>query len=109
MFEHEDLRIVNCWKCRGLSTSASIYCTMSGYHYLLGPYALYFVTRFHYITYYTLLFIAIHRHLGKVAFVGTVHYAKGTYVGVIMDIASVGKNNGSYLSILCVEFVTASF
>ena len=35
-----------------------------------------------------------YRHLGKVAFVGPVHYAKGTYVGVVMDLAAVGKNDG---------------
>ena len=64
----------------------------SGYHCLLHPNALRILL---------LLFFTIHRHLGKVAFVGTVHYAKGTYVGVVMDIASVGKNNGSYFLIMC--------
>lgn len=34
------------------------------------------------------------RHTGKAAFVGSVHYAKGTYVGVVMDDAETGKNNG---------------
>jgi hypothetical protein len=29
-----------------------------------------------------------------VAFVGDVHYAKGTYVGVVMQRAEDGKNNG---------------
>lgn len=28
------------------------------------------------------------------AYVGTVHYAKGIFVGVIMDDSSMGKNNG---------------
>lgn len=34
------------------------------------------------------------RHAGKVAFIGDVHYAKGTYVGVVMDDPSQGKNSG---------------
>lgn len=34
------------------------------------------------------------RHTGVVAYVGTVHYAKGVYVGVVMDDDTVGKNNG---------------
>lgn len=36
------------------------------------------------------------RHTGKAAFVGSVHYAKGTYVGVVMDDAETGKNNGEH-------------
>lgn len=36
------------------------------------------------------------RHTGKAAFVGPVHYAKGTYVGVVMDDAQTGKNNGKH-------------
>lgn len=43
-----------------------------------------------------LLLLLFCRHLGKVAFVGPVHYAKGTYVGVVMDLAAVGKNDGEY-------------
>lgn len=42
----------------------------------------------------TLFLVLFYRHLGKVAFVGSVHYAKGTYVGVVMDLAAVGKNDG---------------
>ncbi len=34
------------------------------------------------------------RHMGTVAYVGGVHYAKGTYVGVVVDHAEAGKNNG---------------
>ncbi len=29
------------------------------------------------------------------AYVGDVHYAKGTYVGVVMDDAAQGKNSGT--------------
>lgn len=32
--------------------------------------------------------------MGKVAYVGNVHYAKGIYIGVIMDHATDGKNDG---------------
>lgn len=32
--------------------------------------------------------------MGKVAYVGNVHYAKGMYIGVIMDHATDGKNDG---------------
>ncbi|KAJ1427334.1 CAP Gly-rich domain-containing protein, partial [Ochromonadaceae sp. CCMP2298] len=32
---------------------------------------------------------------GLVAFVGPVHYAKGVYVGVVMDSPEAGKNKGT--------------
>jgi dynactin complex subunit len=35
------------------------------------------------------------RHQGKVAFIGDVHYAKGTYVGVVMKDPAQGKNSGT--------------
>eukprot|EP00428_Durinskia_dybowskii_P063618 CAMPEP_0170385046 /NCGR_PEP_ID=MMETSP0117_2-20130122/16312_1 /TAXON_ID=400756 /ORGANISM="Durinskia baltica, Strain CSIRO CS-38" /LENGTH=399 /DNA_ID=CAMNT_0010640815 /DNA_START=13 /DNA_END=1212 /DNA_ORIENTATION=- len=35
------------------------------------------------------------RYMGTVAFVGNVHYAKGTFVGVVMDHIEDGKNNGT--------------
>lgn len=42
-----------------------------------------------------LFFHFLCRHKGKVAYVGDVHYAKGTYVGVVMDDAAQGKNSGT--------------
>jgi dynactin complex subunit len=51
------------------------------------------------------------RLLGAVAYVGNVHYAKGIYVGVIMDHALDGKNDGTgryaagcSCSVCCVRF-----
>lgn len=35
------------------------------------------------------------RETGVVAFVGDVHYAKGIYLGIVMDNSRVGKNNGT--------------
>lgn len=43
------------------------------------------------------------RHPGTVKYVGPVHYAAGTYVGVEMDQTSVGKNNGNTLKKNCLS------
>lgn len=40
------------------------------------------------------------RHLGTVMFVGDVHYAKGTFAGVVMDDSAIGKNNGKISCII---------
>ena len=42
------------------------------------------------------LIIGFHpgRETGTVAFVGEVQYAKGIFVGVVMDNPKAGKNNG---------------
>ena len=46
------------------------------------------------------------RYMGTVAFVGNVHYAKGTFVGVVMDHIEDGKNNGMLCSFLCLIFLS---
>lgn len=41
------------------------------------------------------MIITLHcRHTGTVAYVGQVHYAKGLFVGVVMDNKHFGKNHG---------------
>lgn len=45
------------------------------------------------------------RYGGRAAYVGNVHYTKGTFVGVIMDDPADGKNTGTVRG---VEYFTCS-
>jgi dynactin complex subunit len=47
------------------------------------------------VLYLSVLIYIYCRHKGKVAFVGDVHYAKGIFVGVVMDDPKQGKNSGT--------------